>query len=58
MVDKGNGSYVVSYIPAEAGLYSVWVCIKAQHVQVSLHLTSTAVSNNCILVLASLKEYK
>uniref|UniRef100_A0A672SM82 RING-type E3 ubiquitin transferase n=1 Tax=Sinocyclocheilus grahami TaxID=75366 RepID=A0A672SM82_SINGR len=33
VVDKGDGSYVVSYTPAEAGLYSVWVCVKAQHVQ-------------------------
>uniref|UniRef100_A0A8C2FQU9 RING-type E3 ubiquitin transferase n=2 Tax=Cyprinus carpio TaxID=7962 RepID=A0A8C2FQU9_CYPCA len=33
VVNKGDGSYVVSYTPAEAGLYSVWVCVKAQHVQ-------------------------
>ncbi|XP_073702090.1 E3 ubiquitin-protein ligase TRIM45 [Garra rufa] len=32
VVDKGDGSYNVSYTPAEAGLYSVWVCVKAQHV--------------------------
>ncbi|XP_052420661.1 tripartite motif-containing protein 45 isoform X2 [Carassius gibelio] len=33
VVDKGDGSYVVSYTPSEAGLYSLWVCVKAQHVQ-------------------------
>ncbi len=38
VVDKDDGSYAVSYTPAEAGVYSVWVCIKAQHIQVSVHL--------------------
>ncbi|XDV30667.1 hypothetical protein PO909_033530 [Leuciscus waleckii] len=33
VVDNSDGSYGVSYTPAEAGLYSVWVCVKAQHVQ-------------------------
>uniref|UniRef100_A0A673KSW9 RING-type E3 ubiquitin transferase n=1 Tax=Sinocyclocheilus rhinocerous TaxID=307959 RepID=A0A673KSW9_9TELE len=33
VVDKGDGSYGVSYTPAEAGLYSVWVCVKAQDVK-------------------------
>lgn len=33
VVDNSDGSYCVSYSPAEAGLYSVWVCVKAQHVQ-------------------------
>ncbi|XP_051565984.1 tripartite motif-containing protein 45 isoform X1 [Myxocyprinus asiaticus] len=33
VVDHSDGSYDVSYIPVEPGLYSVWVCVKAQHVQ-------------------------
>uniref|UniRef100_A0A672PU65 RING-type E3 ubiquitin transferase n=1 Tax=Sinocyclocheilus grahami TaxID=75366 RepID=A0A672PU65_SINGR len=33
VVDNGDGSYGVSYTPAEAGLYSVWVCVKAQDVK-------------------------
>ncbi|CAM4604915.1 unnamed protein product [Leuciscus chuanchicus] len=33
VVDNSDGSYGVSYTPAEAGLYSVWVCVKAQHIQ-------------------------
>ncbi|XP_061092099.1 E3 ubiquitin-protein ligase TRIM45 [Conger conger] len=31
--DNGDGSYSVSYTPTEAGPYSVWVCVKAQHVK-------------------------
>ena len=34
VIDNGNGSYSVSYTPKEAGVYSVWVCVKAQHVKV------------------------
>lgn len=34
MVDNGDGSYSVSYTPKEPGVYSVWVCVKAQHVKV------------------------
>ncbi|KAA0715888.1 Tripartite motif-containing protein 45 [Triplophysa tibetana] len=33
VVDKRDGSYSISYTPAEPGIYSVWVCVKAQHVQ-------------------------
>ncbi|KAG7463560.1 hypothetical protein MATL_G00177840 [Megalops atlanticus] len=33
VTDNGDGSYSVSYTPAEPGLYSVWVCVKAQHVK-------------------------
>ncbi|TRY96161.1 hypothetical protein DNTS_028352, partial [Danionella cerebrum] len=33
VVDNNDGSYGVSYTPAEPGPYSVWVCVKAQHVQ-------------------------
>ncbi|XP_010878604.2 tripartite motif-containing protein 45 isoform X1 [Esox lucius] len=33
VVDNGDGSYAVSFTPVEPGLYSVWVCIKAQHVK-------------------------
>lgn len=34
MVDNSDGTYSVSYTPDEAGDYSVWVCVRAQHVQV------------------------
>lgn len=33
-MDKGDGSYAVSYTPVQPGLYSVWVCVKARHVKV------------------------
>ncbi|XP_061548292.1 E3 ubiquitin-protein ligase TRIM45 [Phycodurus eques] len=33
VVDNNDGSYEVSYTPDEAGIYSVWVCVKAQHVK-------------------------
>ncbi|XP_037095232.1 tripartite motif-containing protein 45 [Syngnathus acus] len=33
VVDNNDGSYKVSYRPDEAGTYSVWVCVKAQHVK-------------------------
>ncbi|KAI1885161.1 hypothetical protein AGOR_G00217340 [Albula goreensis] len=33
VVDNGDGSYSVSYTPREPGPYSVWVCVKAQHVK-------------------------
>ncbi|XP_076850461.1 E3 ubiquitin-protein ligase TRIM45 isoform X2 [Brachyhypopomus gauderio] len=33
VVDNGDGSYAVSYVPKESGSYSVWVCVKAQHVK-------------------------
>lgn len=32
--DNSDGTYSVSYTPDEAGVYSVWVCVGAQHVQV------------------------
>ncbi|XP_006899640.1 PREDICTED: tripartite motif-containing protein 45-like isoform X2 [Elephantulus edwardii] len=31
--DNKDGTYSVSYTPKEPGLYSVWVCIKDQHVK-------------------------
>nr|XP_057937750.1 E3 ubiquitin-protein ligase TRIM45 [Doryrhamphus excisus] len=31
--DHNDGSYEVSYTPEEAGMYSVWVCVRAQHVK-------------------------
>lgn len=34
VLDNGDGTYGVSYTPQEAGAYSVWVCVRAQHVQV------------------------
>lgn len=34
VVDNSDGTYSVSYTPQEAGAYSVWVCVRAQHVQV------------------------
>ncbi|XP_029348839.1 tripartite motif-containing protein 45 [Echeneis naucrates] len=33
VVDNDDGSYGVSYTPEEPGLYSVWVCVRAQHVK-------------------------
>ncbi|KAI3356030.1 hypothetical protein L3Q82_017310, partial [Scortum barcoo] len=33
VVDNEDGSYSVSYTPGEPGVYSVWVCIKAQHIK-------------------------
>lgn len=34
VTDNSDGSYSVSYTPQEPGAYSVWVCVKAQHVKV------------------------
>uniref|UniRef100_A0A9L0TIS4 RING-type E3 ubiquitin transferase n=1 Tax=Equus caballus TaxID=9796 RepID=A0A9L0TIS4_HORSE len=31
--DNKDGTYYISYTPKEAGVYTVWVCIKEQHVQ-------------------------
>ncbi|XP_041700420.2 tripartite motif-containing protein 45 [Coregonus clupeaformis] len=33
VVDNSDGSYSVSYTPMEPGFYSVWVCVKTQHVK-------------------------
>ncbi|XP_069569517.1 E3 ubiquitin-protein ligase TRIM45 [Brachyistius frenatus] len=33
VADNNDGSYSVSYTPAELGAYSVWVCVKAQHIK-------------------------
>ncbi|KAF7709353.1 tripartite motif-containing protein 45 [Silurus meridionalis] len=33
VIDNNDGSYTVSYTPREPGSYSVWVCVKAQHVK-------------------------
>uniref|UniRef100_A0A3B5MLI1 RING-type E3 ubiquitin transferase n=1 Tax=Xiphophorus couchianus TaxID=32473 RepID=A0A3B5MLI1_9TELE len=33
VVDNSDGSYSVSYRPEEPGEYSVWVCVRAQHVK-------------------------
>ncbi|KAM4730855.1 E3 ubiquitin-protein ligase TRIM45 [Anableps anableps] len=33
VADNSDGSYSVSYRPEEPGEYSVWVCVKAQHVK-------------------------
>ncbi|MCI4378276.1 hypothetical protein PGIGA_G00214080 [Pangasianodon gigas] len=33
VIDNSDGSYAVSYTPKEPGFYSVWVCVKAQHVK-------------------------
>nr|XP_020472771.1 tripartite motif-containing protein 45 [Monopterus albus] len=33
VVDSNDGSYSVSYTPEEPGAYSVWVCVKTQHVK-------------------------
>lgn len=35
VVDNGDGSYGVSYTPLKPGSYSVWICVKAQHIKVS-----------------------
>ncbi|XP_061917511.1 E3 ubiquitin-protein ligase TRIM45 [Entelurus aequoreus] len=40
VLDNEDGSYTVSYTPQEAGLYSVWVCVRAQHVKGSPFLLS------------------
>ncbi|XP_023557527.1 tripartite motif-containing protein 45 isoform X2 [Octodon degus] len=32
--DNKDGTYCVSYTPKEPGIYTVWVCVKEQHVQV------------------------
>lgn len=58
VVDNSDGSYGVSYTPAEAGLYSVWVCVKAQHVQVTVQLNQNTCLIITITLLASLKEYQ
>nr|2DS4_A Chain A, Tripartite motif protein 45 [Homo sapiens] len=31
--DNKDGTYYISYTPKEPGVYTVWVCIKEQHVQ-------------------------
>lgn len=41
VVDNGDGTYGVSYTPQEAGAYSAWVCVRAQHVQVRRLKTSS-----------------
>ncbi|KAL2081080.1 hypothetical protein ACEWY4_022933 [Coilia grayii] len=33
IADNNNGSYSISYTPVVPGPYSVWVCVKAQHVK-------------------------
>uniref|UniRef100_A0A8D3A8E3 RING-type E3 ubiquitin transferase n=1 Tax=Scophthalmus maximus TaxID=52904 RepID=A0A8D3A8E3_SCOMX len=33
VVDNDDGSYGVSYTPEEPGSYSLWVCVKAQHIK-------------------------
>ncbi|KAK5598817.1 hypothetical protein CRENBAI_003921 [Crenichthys baileyi] len=33
VADGNDGSYIVSYKPEEPGEYSVWVCVRAQHVK-------------------------
>ncbi|XP_005745321.1 tripartite motif-containing protein 45 [Pundamilia nyererei] len=33
VTDNSDGSYSVSYTPQQPGAYSVWVCVKAQHVK-------------------------
>ncbi|XP_037542665.1 tripartite motif-containing protein 45 [Nematolebias whitei] len=33
VVDNTDGTYSVSYKPEEPGLYSVWICVKAQHIK-------------------------
>lgn len=33
IIDNSNGSYSVSYTPEEPGVYSVWVCVKTQHIK-------------------------
>uniref|UniRef100_A0AAV2K3J3 RING-type E3 ubiquitin transferase n=1 Tax=Knipowitschia caucasica TaxID=637954 RepID=A0AAV2K3J3_KNICA len=33
VVDNSDGTYSVSYTPEELGSYSVWVCVRTQHVK-------------------------
>lgn len=33
VVDNSDGTYTISYTPEEPGAYSVWVCVKTQHVK-------------------------
>ncbi|KAM9805171.1 E3 ubiquitin-protein ligase TRIM45 [Neosynchiropus ocellatus] len=33
LVDNDDGSYAVSYTPLESGVYSVWVCVRTQHIK-------------------------
>ncbi|KAK2840171.1 hypothetical protein Q5P01_013911 [Channa striata] len=33
VADNKDGSYSVSYTPSEPGTFSVWVCVKAQHIK-------------------------
>ncbi|KAK7913694.1 hypothetical protein WMY93_013905 [Mugilogobius chulae] len=33
VLDNSDGTYTVSYTPEEIGSYSVWVCVKTQHVK-------------------------
>lgn len=33
VADNSDGTYIVSYRPKEPGEYSVWVCVRAQHVK-------------------------
>ncbi|XP_033843367.1 tripartite motif-containing protein 45 [Periophthalmus magnuspinnatus] len=33
VVDNSDGTYSISYTPEEFGPYSVWVCVKTQHVK-------------------------
>ncbi|CAN9498461.1 unnamed protein product [Ophioblennius macclurei] len=33
VADNGDGSYGVSYTPEEAGIYSVWICVKTRHIK-------------------------
>ncbi|XP_005993667.1 E3 ubiquitin-protein ligase TRIM45 [Latimeria chalumnae] len=33
VTDNNNGTYQISFIPQEAGIYTVWVCVQGQHVQ-------------------------
>ncbi|KAM9850598.1 E3 ubiquitin-protein ligase TRIM45 [Aulostomus maculatus] len=33
VVDNNDGSYSISYISKEPGSYSVWVCVRAQHIK-------------------------
>lgn len=40
VIDNSDGSYGVSYTPEEPGAYSVWVCVRAQHVKVRNFLTA------------------
>lgn len=50
-MDKSDGSYSISYTPAEPGVYSVWVCVKAQHVQVTSLTVFAVIYNNTILMI-------